>query len=153
MISNCWIEKTTIMLSIIDDFQNNVQLRETFIESSIYKIKQLFENKINTKINTIFSSIIVSIILYYMFYKKKFIFSIFFVIAINWSIVFQKIFDIFLKQTMTKQQNSVTRVINYEIEKYMISNIETIINIFQNFFVKLQKRRQLIIVINRFWND
>ena len=56
----------------------------------------------------------------------------------------------FLKQTMTKQQNNVTRVINHEIEKYMISNIEAIINIFQKNFVKLQKRRQFIIVINRF---
>ena len=56
----------------------------------------------------------------------------------------------FLKQTMTKQQNNVTRVINHEIEKYMISNIETIINAFQKDFVKLQERRQLIIVINRF---
>ena len=56
----------------------------------------------------------------------------------------------FLKQTIIKQQNNVTRVINHEIEKYIISNIETIINVFQKKFVKLQKRRQFIIVINRF---
>ena len=44
----------------------------------------------------------------------------------------------------------MTRVINHEIEKYIISNIETIINAFQKKFVKLQKRRQFIVVINRF---
>ena len=68
-------------MCIIDDFQNNVQLKKTFIESCIYKIKKLSKCKINAKIKIIFIYIKMNIIFYYIRYKKFFIFSIFFMIV------------------------------------------------------------------------